>query len=85
MICDSRCLPMYPPRKRRECGGSKGDGTSIAPASAACCSIMTSYAVTQRRCPPCDDVTYPVTPSLLGWKIVLGRRRCRARPGRNVG
>ena len=43
---------------------------------------MTSYAVTQRRCRPCDDVTYPVTPSLLGRKIVLGRRRCRARPGR---
>jgi hypothetical protein len=35
---------------------------------------MTRYAVTQRRCSPIDDVTYPVTPSLLGRKIVLGRR-----------
>jgi hypothetical protein len=33
----------------------------------------------------CDDVTYPVTLSLLGRKIVLGRRPCRARSGRNVG
>jgi hypothetical protein len=31
---------------------------------------------------PCP---YPVTPSRLGRKIVLGRRRCRARPGRNAG
>src|SRR4029077_2859228 len=31
---------------------------------------MTSYAVTQRVAAPCDDVTYPVTPSLLGRKIV---------------
>ena len=29
--------------------------------------------------------TYPVTPSLLGRKIVLGRMRCRARSGRNLG
>jgi hypothetical protein len=46
---------------------------------------MTSYAVTHGVAAPRDDVTYPVTPSLLGRKMVLGRRRCRARPGRNAG
>jgi hypothetical protein len=33
-------------------------------------SGYSSYALTQRRCRPRDDVTYPVTPSLLGRKIV---------------
>ena len=36
---------------------------------------MTSYAVSNGVAAPCDDVTYPVTPSLLGRKIVLGWRR----------